>query len=122
MWNSKMDEMVKIAAGLTKKNKKGKSGKELMKKYLSIGPHTRNQVLNTHLYERKQTFKIKVKDYVTALKQYRDFKQRAIAIRNLLNAGKSPLRAMVPPVKPVFEFLPTELGMAKMIESTVNAS
>jgi hypothetical protein len=121
MWNSKMDELVKIASGLTKK-KKGKLGKELMKKYLSIGPHTRNQVLNTHLYERKQTFKLRVKDYVTALKQYRDFKQRTLAIRLLLNAGKSPVGAMVPPLRPVFEFLPTELGMAKMIESTVKSS
>lgn len=123
MWNIKLDEMVKIAATVQKKVKnKAKPNKELMKKYLSIGPHARNQVLNTYMYERKQTYKRKLKEYVAASKQYLDHKSRTKAIRALLNSGKSPLKAMVPPKKPIFEFMPTELEMARLIEGIVNSS
>mmetsp|Transcript_23680 Transcript_23680/g.41955 ORF Transcript_23680/g.41955 Transcript_23680/m.41955 type:complete len:124 (-) Transcript_23680:30-401(-) len=123
MWNTKLDEMVKIAATVTKKVKnKMKPNKELLKKYLSIGPHSRNQVLNTFMYERKQAFKRKVKEFVAARKQFADHKSRTEAIRALYRAGKSPLKAMKAPKMPKFEFMPTELEMAKLIESTVNSS
>jgi hypothetical protein len=120
MWNSKLDEMVKIAASLSKK-KKAKTSKELLKKYLSLGPSTRNHVLSAYQYDRKQVFKDLAVEYVAALVRFMNFNLRTAAIRSLLRAGKSPLAAMLPPRSIEFEFLPSELEMAKLIEKAVNS-